>query len=127
MKILLLDTMATAPQVLEVEEGLETWYRLIRCDLIDITMRDVAGRQFDIIADDEGLLKAGAKVTAIDGSGKPQLVGNLVFCHHDNEGGLTGLSDSDIAHLMKNIVVLTSTNPDKPDVWLAMRNVDFIR
>lgn len=61
MKVLLLDTDRLQPQVVETEGGLDEWYRLLRCDLIDIVSRQIGGRYFDIICDDEGLLRGGRK------------------------------------------------------------------
>lgn len=125
MKVLLLDTDSPAPQIIETAGGLKEWYRLLKCDLIDITERAVAGRYYDIIVDDEGLFKGGAKVTALDSNQQPQLVGNLVFCNHDEEGNETSLTDEDIQHLLKHIVILTEAGADNPQKWLAMNNVEF--
>ena len=38
--------------------GLQDYYRLIGCDCIDIANREIRGKRFDIICDDNGLLKA---------------------------------------------------------------------
>ncbi len=125
MKVLLIDTESLFPQIIETEGGLSEWYRLLKCDLIDITKRKVGGRYFDIIADDEGLLKAGAKVSALDSSQRPQLVGNLIFCNHDGEGNETSLTDDDIAHLLQYVVILTEDKAEEPQRWVAIYGVDF--
>lgn len=123
MKVLLIDTDSLFPQIIETEGGLAEWYRLLKCDLIDITERQVAGRYYDIICDDEGLLKDGAKVSALDSAQSPQLVGNLIFCNHDDEGNETTLTDEDIARLLPNAVILST--PDGLQKWVAMSHVDF--
>lgn len=64
MKVLLLDTDSLQPQVVETEGGLLEWYRLIKCNLIDIVSRKIGGRYYDIILDDEGLFKGAAKPTS---------------------------------------------------------------
>ncbi len=66
MKVICLDTDVLQPQIVETEGGLAEWYRLIKCDLIDIVSRKIGGRYYDIIVDDEGLYKGAAKPTALD-------------------------------------------------------------
>lgn len=61
MKVLLIDTDTLQPQVVETAGGLQEWYRLIKCDLIDIVSRKIGGRYYDIIVDDEGLFKGGGE------------------------------------------------------------------
>ena len=61
MKVLLLDTDSLQPQIVETEGGLEEWYRLIKCSLIDIVSREIGGRYYDVIVDDEGLYRGGGE------------------------------------------------------------------
>lgn len=124
MQVLHLDTEKLSPQIVETPGGLPEWYRLCNCDLIDITHRKIAGRYFDIIFDDEGLMKGQGKITALDPDGRPALVGNLVVCNYDPEtGGECGLSDDDINHLIQSMVVLTENVKENPRRWLAFRDV----
>ena len=51
MKVMLLDTEEMQPQVVETEGGLHEWYRLIKCNLINISYLQIQGRYYDIIAD----------------------------------------------------------------------------
>lgn len=125
MKVLLIDTDTLQPQVVETAGGLQEWYRLIKCDLIDIVSRKIGGRYYDIIVDDEGLFKGGAKVTALDTQQQPLLVGNLVICNHDGEGGETSLTDEDIELIKQQLVVLTEAGTDTPQRWLALNGVDY--
>lgn len=124
MKVICLDTDILQPQVLETEGGLQEWYRLIKCDLIDIVSRKIGGRYYDIICDDEGLYKERAKPTALDADQQPQLVGNLVICNTDGEGNETTLTDEDISHILKHIVVLTEAGTDTPQKWLALNGIE---
>lgn len=126
MKVLVIDTDNLEPQIVETEGGLEEWYRLIKCDLIDIVSRKIGGRYFDIIADDEALLKAGGKVTGLDTEKQPMLVGNLVICNYDSEtGGETSLTDMDIAHIKEQLVILAQADTETPQRWLAVSNMDY--
>ena len=56
MRGLLLDVMENKVEVVEVN-GLDDYYRLIGCSLVDITQREIAGKYYEIICDDEGLLR----------------------------------------------------------------------
>lgn len=127
MRVLLIDTEKTAPQIIETPGGLNEWYRLIGCELIDIQARTIAGREYDIITDDEALYKQGAKVSGIDKNQQPQLVGNLVICKCDDQGNETGLSDEDIAHLMKHIAILKLPEPieGRATRWAAICDLEY--
>lgn len=125
MKVLVIDTDSLQPQVVETEGGLQEWYRLVKCDIIDIVSRKIGGRYFDIIADDEGLYKPAAKVTALDTQQQPMIVGNLVICNHDGEGNECTLTDKDIDHIKRHIVVLAQAGAEEPQYWLALNGVDY--
>ena len=89
--------------VRQIEDSLDEYYRIIGCQYIDIATRRIGGaggRVFDIICDDEGLLKESPVVTALDGEFQPMLVGTLIFAHHDNEGNMTGITEED-AYLLR--------------------------
>ena len=53
MKALLLDVQRDTIEYVE-PQGLADFYRLIDCDLIDITCREINGKRYDIICDDCG-------------------------------------------------------------------------
>ena len=96
-------------------KGLDDFYREIGCDTIDITSRRICGKSFDIIVDDEGLLKEGAetKVSALvqqDGQLAPQLVGTLIFTNHDAAGNTTDLSLDDTFLISSRIHKFTCRN-----------------
>lgn len=82
-------------ELMDIEDSLQRYYELIDCRCIDIVERKVGGRWFDIICDDEALLKEDLCVTAMDKNGESMLCGNLIFCHHDEDGDLVGLEDGD--------------------------------
>ena len=109
--VLLIDTEKDAPQIIRTGGGLSEWYRLIKCDLIDIQEHYIDGHAYDFIIDDEALLKAGGKVSALDKDGNPCLVGNIVICTCDEEGNESGLSDEDIQRILKHVVILQLTKP----------------
>ena len=51
-------------------------------------------------------------------------MGNLVICNTDGEGNETTLTDEDISHILKHIVVLTEAGTDTPQKWLALNGIE---
>lgn len=92
-------------EVAEVEQNkLQSYYDLLECDVIDCTVRRIGSREYDIICDDEGLMKENPTVTAVTHGflPKPALVGNLFICNHDEEGNWTGLTDEEVKEIKGN-------------------------
>jgi len=110
MKTLLLNVYEDTLTVIDIEPELEAYYKALDCDCVDVVVRKIGRRKFDVMRDDEGLLKANAKISAIDNLGRTMLVGNLMFFHHDGLGNLFGLSHDDIDHLTKCIQVMYTKN-----------------
>lgn len=125
MKVLLIDTEVLKPQIIETDGGLDEWYRLLNCSMIDIQTRQINGKYYDFICDDEALEKPRAKITALDKEGQPQLVGNLIICNYDGEGGETSLTDDEIKAITDKIVVLTEDAAKDPESWLAVTGVEY--
>ena len=57
MRAFLIDSKTDECKAVEIEPSLDEYYRLIGCDCIDITLRSICGRYYNIVVDDEGLLK----------------------------------------------------------------------
>lgn len=103
MKALLIDVMENKVEVVNVN-GLEDYYRLIHCTTVDIVNREIKGKRYDIICDDEGTFSDDPLISAINDLGGVMFVGNLIVCGGtDEEGGLTALTDDDIKHIRENI------------------------
>ena len=90
-------------KLLDIEGTLEEYYKYIGCSCIDIVTRKVGDTYFDIICDDEGLLKDSPHISAVDTKGNPMLVGNLIFTHTDEEGETIGVTDNDVATIMDEV------------------------
>ena len=78
MKALLIDVQRNVVEYVE-PRGLIDFYRLINCDLIDITCREINGKRYDIICDDYGLVRDKVKFSAVTAYGSPVLAGNLIY------------------------------------------------
>lgn len=103
LKGFLIDLRDGTAKAVEFEDKLEELYKLTNCDCIDITMRKVGNFEYDIVCDDEGLLKDRKIPTACNEKNEPMLVGNLLFCNHDDEGGLASLSDEQLRDLESHV------------------------
>lgn len=100
MKTVLLNVENNEVKVIELEDKLEAYYENLNCNTIDIVERKIGGKLFDIVCDDEGLLKDDAKISAISDMGEAMLVGNLIFVHNDG----------DIIHILSHIQTMYTRN-----------------
>lgn len=88
-------------ELIDLEDTLSELYRVIECRTIDIVQRSFGGVIFDIVLDDEGLLKANDENLLPtswwqhEGFTPPYegLFGNLLLAHHDELGNLTSVND----------------------------------
>ena len=91
------------PNVRIIENSLENFYKIIGCDLIDIVQIEVAGKFYDVICDEEFLLKEKPVPTLFVNS-EQVLCGNLIFTTCDENGKTQGLTDEDIQNLTTYII-----------------------
>lgn len=113
MKSLLIDVLNEEVKVVEVENGLEDYYKYLNCDCIDIASRKIGRKYYDIVVDDEGLLKSEPKISAINDLGGVMLVGNLMVLN-SKDGELTTLTNDDIKYIKKRIVKLGTRKHPTP-------------
>mgnify|MGYP000912060792 CR=1 FL=1 len=105
---------------LEIDDKLETYYHLIKCDTIDITQ--ILG--CDVIVDDEGLLKDKARITYALTNGsriKRSLVGVLIFAGHDDEGNTVSLDEYQIKTLKETKITRIT---DGFETWFMLLESD---
>lgn len=90
---------------LDLSDGLDILYKWLDCRFITHTYRNVGGREFLILCDDEGLLRENYP-SAIDGE-NVQLVGNLFILNANCAEDLAdcSLSKNDIDHIYRNVVL----------------------
>jgi len=87
----------------EIEPTLSEYYRLIGCTCIDMVTRELKDEVYDIILDDEGLLKEKPLISSVDSEGNPMTVGNLLFTRCNDEGEEVGITDDDIKNIISSI------------------------
>ena len=90
-------------EAVEIERSLGAYCKAIGCDLIDITCRRIGNTEYDIIVDDEGLLKGTPMVSAAYRSGEFALVGRLIVCMHDDGGNEVSLTEEQIDEVLANV------------------------
>lgn len=99
IKAYYIDPTTGIAEAREIVPELRTYYDMLHTDVIDIVNRGFVSckRRFDIICDDEGLLKDEPLISAIDERMHPMLVGSLlVIGEADDEGNETSLTDEDV-------------------------------
>ncbi|MCM1189822.1 MAG: DUF3846 domain-containing protein [bacterium] len=103
----LVDVYNEKAQPLEIEDELDSFYKILDCTCIDIVRRRIGGRfkkAFEIVCDDEGLFREPQKISAIDNLGQPQLVGNIFITGTvDVDGNLTSLTKYDVSYILSKV------------------------
>ena len=101
------DERGSSPQIIDIDNTLETFYKLLNCRMIEMPTRRIGNKYYDIICDEEGLF--GNKTpTAVTFDGEPDigceigeyLVGSILIVNHDDEGNTVGLTDEDIDNIL---------------------------
>ena len=113
-KVYLIDVYARESRAMEIPDELDEFYKLIHCDTIDIVRRNINGKPYNIICDDNGLFAEDPKISAINGNLEAMLVGNLLVTQYDAEGEMVSLNDDAIRWLENNTVVLRTRNYADP-------------
>lgn len=122
MKMFLVDVNNNQTKVVDAE-GLQDYYQLIGCELVDIVFRRIGGKWFNIICDDEGALKRDPKISAIDSLCNAMLVGNLLIASGEiNDDVLVGLDEKDVEHLEKHVAYISTRKYPVPYVALTECN-----
>lgn len=130
MKAFLLDAENRKTRTVDINDAdhLTDYYKYLNCRVIDIACRKIGGKYFDIVTDDEGLLKEPRIVSALDPDGQPALVGNLLFCNYNPETGEeVSLTDADIQLLRDNVrfAAVRDAEGNEKEYIIVMANVDY--
>lgn len=98
-------------EAIDIEPTLEEYYRLIGCRCVDFIMRDIDDTPYNIILDDEGLLKPN-RVTAVSvhsdiWGNQEHLAGNLLIFGvdpDDFEHGCKSLTDNELLQIQCRMI-----------------------
>lgn len=84
---------------IEDKDHLGQFYKLIGCDCIDIAVRSIGGKPYNIVLDDEGLLVADPIASAVDASYHAMLAGNLLIFGIGADMDLAGITQEDVDNI----------------------------
>ncbi len=90
----------------EIPNDLDAFYKVLNCGCIDIVTRRIGDskKAYDIVCDDEGLLKETQKISAVDSAGNAQLVGNIFITGMaDAEGNLTSMPMDEANYILAKV------------------------
>ncbi len=110
--VLIKEDRGSTPQVVDIENTLKAFYETLKCELIEIPRRQINGKYFDIICDEEGLLKGRSTIAVTfddEGHDVEGLVGSLLIVNSNDEGETVGLTDEEIALIMDKSNFKTGT------------------
>lgn len=80
------------PEYIEIPDKLNEYIKLINCQYIDIIKRRINDVEFQVVLDDEGLLRENPKISAFGPC--EEIAGNLVITGlADENGNLTDLNE----------------------------------
>lgn len=83
--------------VVDTEDTLDSWYKLLDCELIDIVERDIGGTIVSIICDDEGLYNESHCISMMSRvTHQPMLVGPIFICNAGRDGNMASLTEEQI-------------------------------
>lgn len=108
IKVIILDTLKGKHSFETIDNNLQSFYKLLNCDTIEVVVRKINGKYYDIILDEEFLLKVdnGEDLKpCIAVFNNPFVMselyfGNAIICTHNDDGDLEGLSDSEALQIL---------------------------
>lgn len=96
------------PEEMVISDTVEEYHKLIKCSAIDIVRREIGGKLFRIVCDDEGFLREEPEISAIsDKASFYPLAGNIIIAGCENEehpDEMTDLTDDDVELIFSEIL-----------------------
>ena len=91
--------------------GLDDYYKIIKCSYIDIQEYEVGGKNYIFIFDGEFFDTGKTYTTVIDTEGKTLIAGDVYICGlPDDKGTYSSLTNDDIRNIENNIMVVEFEN-----------------
>ena len=123
---MLIDVTNNSVKIVAVPDELTEYYRILNCEYIDIYRRKIGDRWYSVICDDEGALKEGAIVSAMDVQGRIAFFGNLfILSGRNDDAELHSLTDSEIANLYPNVATKVLDKAGNMTSKAMVFNVDY--
>jgi len=102
-----------------IKNDLEAFYETIECDYIEVARRQIGNKYYDIICDEEALLKSSPLVSTFDRNQEPMLVGSLIVCNSNGED-FASLTKQDIERILKRAVKYELLTGEKYNALLGV-------
>ena len=128
IKAYLVDTEKQETRPVEIEDELETYYRMLNCDTIEIHTIALGPEsiEYDCVMDEEARLKVESRLSAIDCGLRAVFLGSLmVVGKADGKGELTSLTDDDIEYIESECVRNIATT-DHPEGNVMLTDVQML-
>ena len=104
----------------EIEDKLETYYRILSCDNVDIVERKIKGFKVCFVVDDEYLLRNTPNqppVAVFQGNGREAIYGALdITGKSDKVGNLSSLEDYQINIIERSICYFRNSSKNCPNL-----------
>lgn len=110
-----IDPEAKVAEQRTIEKSLQSYYNLLGCRCIDITQRDIGGKVFDIIVDDEAGLVDKPVISGVSYNYDPMLLGKL-FITKGSSDEVMSLDEGEIQRVLDNIIVVYQYREQKATV-----------
>lgn len=102
-----IDTDNKCASPVTIDDDLDAYYKLLRCDTVEIVPRKIGRHIVNVICDESGLLIQDPIISAIDGNGEIMFVGNLFIAGlYDSEGNLTSLTDEEQKDILEKCRII---------------------
>lgn len=111
MKAYFINSETDEHKAIDIEPKLDEYYRLIGCRCVDFIVREIDGHPYNIILDDEGLLKPN-RITAVSvhsdiWGNREHLAGNILMFGvdpDDYEHGCKSLTDEELLQIQRRMI-----------------------
>lgn len=118
IKAILIDTNENVREIYPIEyvDDLETIYQILECSTIDIVTRKFGDSYYDVICDDEALLRSEQRgkiaIVTLSKEGKPveYILGNCIIVRHDADGNAESLTDEEIIRILRECSIKFKAN-----------------
>lgn len=89
----------------EIDDNLSEFYEIIECDCIDIVKRKIGNKYYNIVCDDESLLKNNPTISVFhpNDSGLNVFGTIIIAGEEDEHGNLTSIDDCDIKNIRSKL------------------------
>lgn len=92
-------------EFMEITDELATYYTLIDCDTIDMVVKKIGDRYYNVVCDDVALYDPDFIITMIDPDYKDDIIAGTIVITGlaDADGNLTDLTDDDAKNISNHI------------------------